>query len=98
MTDKHNGFDAALRTLRWNASVSHPPVLEEYEAAIRVLEAAGKLLRVTENGVLTLDTFWEVFVKATDNQLGKKGSAFQIRYEAIRALIESLPDAKEEKR
>lgn len=67
----------------------------EIASAIRVLDAAGKLLSVTENGVLTLDTFWEVFVKATDKSLNKKDGVYRIRYEAIRTLLSALPDKGE---
>ena len=95
MSEPKGPFDRAIISLKNSKSEARDngDHVEEisYRRAIRVLEAAGKVLQVTDNSVLTLDTFWEVFVKATDKKTNKKGGAYRIRYEAIRALLESLP-------
>jgi hypothetical protein len=67
--------------------------LEQINSAIRLLEAAGKALEVSDNSVLTLDTFWKAFVRLTnDKKMAAEGGLYRIRYKAIRALLEALPD------
>ena len=85
MSEKKGPFDAAIGMLRGKGIRLFPPT--EVQAAIRVLEAAGK---VNKSMVLEAEFFWPHNVHV--------GREFGPCRKAIRALLESLPESgKEEK-
>lgn len=63
--------------------------VNDWKAAIRVLEAAGKV----EKG----NAEW-VLCNITDIALGRYQKEWGVFYEQIRALLESLPEPEEERK
>lgn len=95
--NKHDGgpFLTSLETLRHNVMVSHSWVKDDYESAIRVLEAAGKINR--DRDLRVLATLLKVYVQGEpipELEQGLKGGAVR----EIRALLDALPDGEGEKK
>jgi hypothetical protein len=88
MSESKSGpFDASLETLRYNVMVSHSWVKEDYEAGIRVLEAAGKVDKMK-----ALDGLEALRAMMSRELFMDTGSTFQ----SFRALLEALPDKEVE--
>jgi len=95
MSEKKGPFDAAIKSLQFEPHNVPPLIWEDYHVAIRVLEAAGKVLgqsreNVKQRLILGLDCFTDI----KDDEKSENGWWKS----QIRALLESLPEPEKEKK